>query len=186
MARWAHPGHSGRVLVDQTVTSLEMTSPDQLRPSRPPPIAVELERVDAAALPLVRATHDRIAAPHHWSSLQWNVDRWQELLSRPGVRTWIARVGIDTLGLVQLEARPEGEVEIIKFGLVPELVGRGFGGHLLTVAIRLAWDTDPVDSTPISRVWLHTSSLDHPHALANYRRRGLRQFAVRTNQREVP
>lgn len=140
----------------------------------------------AAALPLIRATHDRIAAPHHWSSLQWNVDRWQELLSRPGVRTWIARVGTDVLGLVQLEARPEGEVEIIKFGLVPEFVGRGYGGHLLTVTIRLAWDTDPVDSAPISRVWLHTSSFDHPHALVNYRRRGFRQFAVRTNQRELP
>lgn len=172
------------MLVDQTVTSLEMTSPSHLRPGRTPPAAVDVE--NTAALRLIRETHDRVAAPHHWSSLEWTEDRWRELLSRPGVRTWIARVGIDVVGLVQLEAQPLGDVEITKFGLVPEFVGRGFGAHLLTTATRLAWDTEPIDASPIARVWLHTSSLDHPHALHNYRRRGFREFDVRTRQREIP
>jgi ribosomal protein S18 acetylase RimI-like enzyme len=109
------------VLVDQTVTSLEMTSPAHLRPGRAPPAA-----------------------------------------------------------------QPRGNVEITEFGLVPEFVGYGFGAHLLTMATRVAWDTEPIDASPIARVWLHTSSLDHPHALHNYRRRGFRQFDVRTRQREIP
>jgi ribosomal protein S18 acetylase RimI-like enzyme len=29
--------------------------------------------------------------------------------------------------------------EITEFGLIPEFVGRGFGGHLLTLATRLTW-----------------------------------------------
>lgn len=98
------------MLVDQTVTSLEMTSPAHLRPGRAPPAAVDVE--DTAELRLIRGIHDRVTAPHHWSSLEWTEDRWRELLSRPGVRTWIARVGLDAVGIVQLEAQPRGNVEI--------------------------------------------------------------------------
>lgn len=174
------------MIVDQTVRSLEMTSPDQLSAGWPPPAPVELVAVDATEVSLVRATHDRIAAPHHWSSLQWDEEAWREVLSRPAVRTWVARIGAQILGLIQIEAQPRGDVEIIKFGIVPELVGRGFDGHLLTAAVRQAWNAEPVDGAPIRRAWLHTSSLDHPHALANYRRRGFREFASRTNRREIP
>lgn len=169
------------VLVDQTVTYLEMTSPDQLLAAKAPPAEVALDRVDATALALIRSTHDRIAAPHHWSSLEWSEQQWSDLLARSGVRSWIARVGPDVIGLVQLELHPGRGVEITKFGLVPEFVGRGFGGHLLTLATRLAWDVGGVD-----RVWLHTSSFDHPHALGNYRNRGFRQFRVEHRPREIP
>ncbi|MGH4015810.1 MAG: GNAT family N-acetyltransferase [Pseudonocardiaceae bacterium] len=169
------------MLVDQTVTYLEITSPDQLIPGRVPFADVTLESVDVTALPLIRSTHDRVAAPHHWPSLTWSEQQWLNLLSRPGVRSWIARIGGDVAGLVQLERHTEGDVEIIKFGLVPEFVGRGFGGHLLTLATRLAWEVAGVE-----RVWLHTSSLDHPHALGNYRSRGFRPFRVERRPREIP
>lgn len=173
--------HRRGVLVDQTVTYLEMTSPGQLCPGAVPAVDVTLDSVDATALALIRSTHDRIAAPHHWSSLTWSEQQWLELLSRPGVRSWIVRVGADVAGLVQLEIGPRHEVEITKFGLVPEFVGRGFGGHVLTLASRLAWDVAGVE-----RVWLHTSSLDHPHALSNYLKRGFHAFRVEQRPREIP
>lgn len=78
------------------------------------------------------------------------------------------------------------DVEIVVAGLVPEFVGKGFGGHLLTVATRLAWKAEHPDGALTRRVWLHTSSLDHPHALPNYQRRGFRVFATETEQKEVP
>jgi RimJ/RimL family protein N-acetyltransferase len=173
--------HSQLVLVDQTITYLEMASPDQLLPGRAPPAEVTISSVDAAALALIRSTHDRIATPHHWASLEWSEQQWSDLLSRPGVRSWIARTGTDVIGLVQLEIHSRRDIEIIKFGLVPEFVGRGFGGHLLTLATRLAWDVKGVD-----RVWLHTSSFDHPHALSNYLKRGFRPFRVEHRPREIP
>ncbi len=169
------------MLVDQTVTYLEMTSPNQLRPGRAPPVEITLDSVDATALPLIRSTHDRIATPHHWSSLGWSEQKWVDVLSNPAVQSWIARIGPDVAGLVQFQAHPGPEVEITKFGLVPEFVGRGFGGHLLTLAIQLAWDI-----TGVERVWLHTSSLDHPHALHNYCSRGFRPFRVERKPREIP
>ncbi|MGH3823515.1 MAG: GNAT family N-acetyltransferase [Pseudonocardiaceae bacterium] len=161
------------VLIDQIVTFLEMTSRNQLVAAKVPPADLTLTSVGAAELALIRSTHRRIAMPHHWSSLAWSEQHWRNLLAYSGVRTWIARLGEEAIGLVQLQPRPPRDVQITKFGLIPEFVGRGFGGHLLTLATRLAWDFGDVD-----RVWLQTTSLDHPHALSNYRRRGFREFRV--------
>jgi hypothetical protein len=35
----------------------------------------------------------------------------------------------------------------------------------------------------VNRVWLHTSSLDHPRALPNYHRRGFRTFKTEEEER---
>lgn len=169
------------VLVDQIVTLLEMTSPDQLAAGRVPPAEITLTSVGTAELALIRSTHRRIATPHHWPSLAWSEQHWRNLLTYSGARTWIAHIGDEVIGLVQLQPRPPREVQITKFGLVPEALGRGLGGHLLTLTARLAWDFGDVD-----RVWLQTSSLDHPHALSNYRGRGFRPFRVEHRQREIP
>jgi GNAT superfamily N-acetyltransferase len=169
------------VLVDQTVTYLEMTSADQLLPGKVPTGEITLDRVDRGQLDLIRSTIGRIGTPHHWSSLAWPEQQWLDVLSRPSVRSWIARVGIDVISMVQMETHHRGDVEITKFGLVPEFVGRGFGGYLLTLATRLAWDLGAVN-----RVWLHTSSFDHPHALPNYCNRGFRPFRVEHRPRELP
>ena len=82
-------------------------------------------------------------------------------------------------GIVELEVQPAGDVEITIFGLVPELVGRGYGGHVLTLGLRRAWALPQADGSQTRRVWLHTSSRDHAHALANYRARGLEVYATR-------
>jgi hypothetical protein len=36
------------------------------------------------------------------------------------------------------------------------------------------------------RVWVHTCSLDGPHALANYQARGMRVFKVEKQVQELP
>ena len=60
----------------------------------------------------------------------------------------------------------EESVEIAYFGLLPEFLGLGLGGHLLTEATRAAWALHP------RRIWLHTCTFDHPAALPNYQARG--------------
>ena len=75
---------------------------------------------------------------------------------------------------------------IVVFGLVPEIVGKGLGGHLLTVGTRLAWEAEHADGRPTRRVWLLTSSRDHPHAKPNYERRGFRAFRTEQRRREIP
>jgi GNAT superfamily N-acetyltransferase len=175
------------MLVEEAVTYLEMRSPDDLVTGSPPPAPMEMQRVGRGALALVRSTYARVGAPHDWISRRdWTDEEWEELLTRPSVSVWIAWVGDEVAGIVELEVRRGGDVEIVVFGLVPTFVGRGFGGHLLTLATRRAWETTTVDGTPARRVWLHTSSRDHPHARTNYERRGFRPFRTDHRQREIP
>ena len=124
----------------------------------------------------------RIGAPHGWvGRTSWSEGEWKAELERPCVRAWLARVRDETVGLIELEAEPGGDVGIVVFGLVPELVGKGFGGALLTRATRLAWELEPPGGGRTRRVWVQTSSRDHPNAIRNYERRGFRVF--RTERR---
>jgi GNAT superfamily N-acetyltransferase len=86
--------------------------------------------------------------------------------------------------MTDFEPQPGGQVEITTFGLLPEFVGGGLGGHALTLTVRQAWAVEPLDAEPVRRVWLHTSDVDHPNALPNYRRRGFRPFKTRKERRE--
>jgi GNAT superfamily N-acetyltransferase len=175
-----------RMFIEETVTYLEMTSPDQLVPGRPAPTPVEMERVGRTSLRLVRSTYERIAAPHNWIGRSaWSDEQWGERLSRAAVQAWIAWVEKQVAGLVELEVQSGGDVEIVVFGLVPEFVGKGFGGHILALGTRLAWKATSADGGPTKRVWLHTSSRDHPHARPNYERRGFRAYRTEQRRREI-
>lgn len=63
-------------------------------------------------------------------------------------------------------------MEIDSFGLLPAFIGRGLGGAFLSAGLRIIWDL------PIRRVWLHTSSRDHPIAMRNYLARGFTPFTA--------
>jgi GNAT superfamily N-acetyltransferase len=80
------------------------------------------------------------------------------------------------LGLVELEASPGGDVGIVVFGLTPDYIGQGSGGHFLTLVTRMAWELTSPDGHATKRVWLQTSSHDHANALPNYESRGFRIF----------
>lgn len=171
--------------VEQVVTYLEMTSLDELRPGQPPPAPVSMYRLPSGS-PVVRTTDERIGAPHHWSTNCWSAEQWDEWLARPHLHHWAVRIGDEVAGLLSVEAQSDGNAEITTLGLVPEFVGRGFGGHVLTLATRLAWGLPARDGGSTRRVWLHTSSLDHPHALPNYLSRGFRRFRVESRPRDIP
>jgi hypothetical protein len=109
-------------------TSLEMTSPADLRPGRKAPQPIELESVSPSGPQLVRATYVRIWKPLAFSGrMAWSATDWTHELSRSGVEAWLARIGDEIAGLVELEADADGTVGIVVFGLVPEFIGRGFG-----------------------------------------------------------
>ncbi|HZA80916.1 MAG TPA: GNAT family N-acetyltransferase, partial [Actinomycetes bacterium] len=144
-------------------------------------------KLDQAAAAGLRRTYARIAAPLTWQSRRtWSDTQWAPHLARPQVHAWVARVGEEVAGMVELEAQPGGDVEMVVFGLVPEVVGRGFGAHLLTVGTRLAWELGPLGGVRVRRAWLRTSSRDHPHAKPNYERRGFRLFRTERRQRDIP
>ena len=74
------------------------------------------------------------------------------------------------VGMVELDFREAAQCELAFIGLVPGLAGQGHGRWLLAEAVRRAWRDG------VSRVHVHTCSLDHPAALAAYRRAGFTPF----------
>jgi GNAT superfamily N-acetyltransferase len=159
------------------VTCLEMTAPSQLVPARPPAAPLEMDAVAPAMAPLLRSVYLRTwAGLASGGRMSWSATHWEGELSRPGARAWVVRIEEEPAGLVELEAEPTGDVGIVVFGLVPEFIGQGFGGAFLTWATETAWKLTSPAGNPTKRVWVLTSSDDHPHALPNYKRRGFRIF----------
>jgi GNAT superfamily N-acetyltransferase len=164
-------------LKDEIITSLEMTSPDQLRHARPAPAPIELREVEPDEAGVCRDTWTRIGAPHGWTRrAKWSDDEWLKRPAPAEVTGFLARVGGDIAGYLELEGDGGGNCGIAFFGLMPEFVGKGFGGAFLTAATQLAWSLPSPGGTPPRRVWLQTSSRDHPNALPNYGARGFRIF----------
>ena len=77
-------------------------------------------------------------------------------------------------GYFELDYRNTPTMELAYFGLIPELIGKGYGAYLLNAAIHEAWSNDP------SRLWVHTCNLDHPNALRLYQRAGFEVYKQET------
>ncbi len=102
--------------------------------------------------------------------------QWEQELTRPAVRAWSARAKQEVIGFVELEADEQGDVGIVVFGLV----GREFGGAFFASAMRLARGMRAPGGLSARRVWVQTSSRDHPYGRPNYESRGFHAF--RTEQ----
>jgi ribosomal protein S18 acetylase RimI-like enzyme len=171
-----------------TTWYLEMTARSQLRPARPPRVPVDVVRAEVPNPEFARFLYQAVGGPWYWTDrLGWTRERWLAHLDRPEVETWVALAGGTPAGYAELEEQPGGQVEIAYFGLLPQFTGQGIGGHLLTEAVARAWDREAAHpDRRATRVWVHTCSLDGPHALANYQARGFRVYDTRTALEELP
>jgi GNAT superfamily N-acetyltransferase len=151
---------------------LEMCSPEQLRPKRADARLEVREKLERD-WQFNRDLYFRVGAPWRWIDKRpWTDEQWKEYASSPELRTFAAYCGDLLAGYYELRTDDQGGIEIAYFGLLPEFIGRGFGGALLTNAIEEAWRTAP------TRVWVHTCNRDHPQALANYQARGMIVYKV--------
>ncbi|HET6373160.1 MAG TPA: GNAT family N-acetyltransferase [Candidatus Polarisedimenticolia bacterium] len=167
--------------VKVTTYHLEMTRRDQLKPARLASGSLDLTRAMIPSPELNRYLYTAVGAGWYWvDRLSWTYDTWMAYLDRPELETWVARVSGTPAGYFELEAQPGGSVEIAYFGLLPRFVGQGLGGPLLTAAIERGWEMGA------ARVWVHTCTLDHPAALANYRARGMQLFDEVVSQQDLP
>ena len=157
--------------MEEIVTELEMTAAEQLNPA-PVVDGVTLEATGAG--PSIRDLHVRIGTPYLWPSASRSDEDWDRWLAEPDRRYRLVEYRGEVAGAADFEPQPGGDVEITTFGLLPEFVGKGLGGYALTLVVADAWTLPGA-----RRVWLHTSTLDHPNALPNYLRRGFRSFSRR-------
>jgi ribosomal protein S18 acetylase RimI-like enzyme len=164
----------------KTTYTLEMLHSSDLRPVRVSLPGLRIERMQIPFPEYSKFLHTVVGSDYRWGGRSdWGKDKWTAYASREELHTWVAHVDGTPAGYCEMEKSPEGDVEIKSFGLLSAFIGQGLGGHLLTVAVERAWaptgaDGDVGGGMGATRVWLHTCTHDHPHALDNYIARGFR------------
>ncbi|HDQ39874.1 MAG TPA: GNAT family N-acetyltransferase [Desulfonatronum sp.] len=169
------------MICKEKVHYLEMTDPGQLVAPKRRAEELEVRKFSRPLPEMNRFFYQTIGKDWNWTErLPWDFAQWASYLSQPGLETWLALHDSTPAGYFELLPDADGGVEIVMFGLLTPFTGQGLGGHLLCFAVRRAWAMGP------HRVWLHTSSLDHPHALAHYQARGFRLTRVEEQDKLMP
>jgi GNAT superfamily N-acetyltransferase len=152
-----------------TRTFLEMLDPSDLHVASAPPGNLRLERLGGCPPSFYRYLYHEVGRRWWWiDRARWSDDEIRRHLSQPAIAVWLLSFDAAPAGYFELKHYPDNSVEIAYFGLLPEFVGRGLGRWLLSEATQAAWSLEP------EKVWVHTSTLDHPAALSNYLARGFR------------
>lgn len=152
---------------------LEMTAVTELRPKRCGDPAFWVGEARTPQWQFNRAMYLWVGAAWNWhEKVPWTEPEWRAYAEDPNLRTFGAYVDGAPAGYYELKRDGQGGIQIAYFGLTPAFYGRGLGGALLTHALKEAWAEAP------PRVWVHTCSMDHPAALANYQARGMRVYRV--------
>jgi len=151
---------------------------------QPKPVGQRRYRLELARQPspeFARYLYIAVGASCLWyMRIKWTRRQWEQRLARDDVELWVAFDGANPVGYFELEKQSGGSVEICYFGLVPEYIGQGYGRDLLEDAI------DRATKLGGNRVWLHTCTLDHENALANYQARGFEIFREENVVDDVP
>ena len=151
-----------------------MLAPGDLQAKDPPP-GLDISMVAEPSLEINREFYRDVGARWAWTDrLSWSDQQWGDYVNRPELQTWAVSVDGERAGYFELEFQAPGDVEIIYFGLLDQFTGRGFGGAMLSQAVRRAWSFGQA-----TRVWVHTCTDDHAAALSNYRNRGFQLYDTR-------
>ena len=113
--------------------------------------------------------YKQIGKRHQWvDRLIWQDKDWLKYISNENLRTYIFKIENDLVGYFELIFN-NNDCEIAYFGILEEFIGKGYGGFLLSEALKIGFES-------ASRIWVHTCSLDHPNAIENYKSRGMKIF----------
>lgn len=151
------------------VTYLEMRErPDSEVPASP----LHLRRIARPDVASYRTLFRLVGSPWLWfSRLAMSDEKLAAIIQHPRVELFTVEDEYSrTAGMLELDFRESDECELAFIGLMPELAGKGHGRWLLAEAVDRAWRGG------ITRVQVHTCSLDHPAALSAYRRAGFTPY----------
>ena len=114
----------------------------------------------------------QIGKDHFWRDrLLWSDKEWKKYLDNKNLETSIVKINDEYVGFYEQEYHEyKNEIELIQMGVLKEYQGKKIGSYLLKYIIHRAFDRN------IERLWVHTCSLDHKHALNNYLSKGLSIF----------
>ena len=133
-----------------------------------------LMRAEDCTVSFYRYMYDTVGRPWLWFERRLVDDAaLAALIAKPTIEIFVLYVRGVPAGFFELDTAAARETKLCYFGLIPDFIGRRLGPYLLQAAIDQAW------SRPLDRFWLHTSTFDHPKALATYQRAGFVVYARR-------
>ena len=151
---------------------LEINSLKDLQESEKPSEDYIVDLIEPTDFQLNKFFYKNIGKNHKWiDRLIWSEEQWIKYVSSKNVKTFVLKNNKDLVGFFELIIHFEKkEVEIAYFGILEEYQNKRLGSFLLSDAIKKSFQEN------VDRVWLHTCSLDHKHALNNYLSRGMKIF----------
>ena len=165
-----------------TTYYLEMKSLSEFKRKNSTVEGFEIIKCDIPLPEYNRFFYLTVGSPWQWiDKLSWSLEQWREYVERDDLHTWVGYLHGTPAGYFELEKQPDKSVLLAYFGLIPQFIGKGLGSMLLSKAIECAWEMGA------SRVWLHTCTRDHAHALGNYQARGFKIYKTEVDPiREPP
>ena len=154
---------------------LEIFSINDLRETKKLSKNYSIKLLDPTDFQLNKFFYKNIGKSHQWvDRLIWTDQDWINYVSNKNVKTYILKEKSELAGYFELNLH-EDEVEIAYLGLLKEYHNQKLGSILLSSAIKNSFSVGN-----LKRVWVHTCSLDHKHALKNYLSRGMKIFKKET------
>src|ERR1043166_3443494 len=166
-------------MIDVTVYYLEMRAPSH-RCVPAPRAGLTVVHVEAPTVPYYRSLYDAVGKEFHWlSRRKMSDDALAATLGDPRNEMHVLHVDGTPAGFAELDRRQPEDIELVQFGLIRQFIGQGLGKWFLQWTIDKAWSFGP------RRFWLHTCTLDHPHALPNYTKAGFVLYKQEMIRREL-
>jgi GNAT superfamily N-acetyltransferase len=162
-----------------TVRYIQMESPQEI-PMEAPCGGLMVDCVLNPDADFYRLLYDTVGEDYNWRSRRkLSREALEAIIRDPGNLLIVLRVDGKPAGFAELDRRKTDEIEIVQFGLFPQMTGRGLGKWFLQSVLRRAWAFSP------RRIWLHTCTLDHPAALPNYLKAGFEVYRTEVTPKYV-
>ena len=155
---------------------LEINSLKNLNQAISPDQNLILKKVDPPDIELNKFFYKNVGKNHRWvDRLAWNNLKWMSYLENKNVHTFILKLNEELVGYFEvINDFSTSSSEIAYFGILDDYIGKKFGSYFLSEAIKKCFELNS------KKVWVHTCSLDHKHALKNYLNRGMKIFKEET------
>ena len=117
-----------------------------------------------------------VGKDHFWRDrLLWTDKEWKKYINNKSLETGVMKLDGQLIGFYEQQFHAfKNEVELIQMGILKEHQGKKYGSFLLEHIINEAFNKNA------ERIWVHTCSLDHKHALDNYLSKGFKIFKEET------
>ena len=155
---------------------LEINSPEEINISNTPQSSCKIEKKNPPDFQINKFFYKQIGKSYRWiDRLIWSDTQWVNYTNNSNLETYIMSENEELIGFFELLFHPETKnCEVAYFGILDQYIGKKYGSYLLSEALKLGFRNNT------KKVWLHTCSLDHKHALKNYLGRGMKVFKSET------